>query len=71
MLVPQCLYIVTSHYIHVHVSELHLVHALHVQVASLASLAIATAGVALLAPLTSHCTTTQCLFITEVTKLSG
>ncbi len=36
-----------------------------------ASLASATAGMALLAPLASHRTATQCLFIIEVIKLSG
>ncbi len=41
------------------------------QVALLISLASTTAGVALLAPLTSYCPATQCLSIIEVIKLSG
>ncbi len=41
------------------------------QVALLTSLALATAGVALLALLASHRKATQCMSIIEVIKLSG
>ncbi len=41
------------------------------QVALLALLASVTAGVALLAPFTSHRKATQCMSILEVIKLSG
>ncbi len=44
---------------------------LQVHVALLASLASATAGAALLAPLASHRMATQCMSIIEVIKLSG
>ncbi len=41
------------------------------QVALLASLALATAGVALLAPLASHRMATQCMSLIGMIKLSG
>ncbi len=59
-------------YMYVFVGVLSMVYAFMVlQVALLASLASATAGVALLAPLASHRMATQCMSIIEVIKLSG
>ncbi len=57
---------------YVFVGVLSMVYAFMVlQVALLASLASATADVALLAPLASHCMATQCMSISEVIKLSS
>ncbi len=54
------------------VGVLSMVYAFMVlQVALLASLASATAGMALLAPLVSYRMETQCMSIIEVIKLSG
>ncbi len=54
------------------VGVLSMVYAFMVsQVALLASLASATAGMAMLAPLASHHMATQCMSIIAVIKLSG
>ncbi len=59
-------------YMYAFVGVLPMVYAhMVLQVALLASLASATTGVALLAPLASHRMETQCMSIIEVTKLSG
>ncbi len=59
-------------YMYAIVGVLSMVYAFIVlQVALLALLASATAGMALLAPLASHRTATQCMSIFEVIKLSG
>ncbi len=59
-------------YMYAFVGVLSMVYAFMVlQVALLALLASVTAGVALLAPLTSHRKATQSMSILEVIKLSG
>ncbi len=59
-------------YMYAFVGVLSMVYAfMDLQVALLTLLASASAGVALLAPLTSHCKATQCMSILEVIKLSG
>ncbi len=61
-----------AYYMYSFVGVLSMVYAYMVlQVALFASLAPATAGVALLAPLASHRMATQCMSIIEVIKLSG
>ncbi len=59
-------------YMYAFVGVLSMVYAFMVlHVSLLALLASATAGMALLAPLASHRTATQCMSILEVIKLSG
>ncbi len=59
-------------YMYAFVGVLSMVYAFMVlQVALLALLASASAGVALLAPLTSRRKATQCMSVLEVIKLSG
>ncbi len=65
----QCVQPLFACYMYAFVGVLSMVYAFMVLQVSL--LASATAGMALLAPLASHRTATQCMSILEVFKLSG